>query len=253
VSDVKSAFKALTPEQQRIVEQRRIEGARSPDEWIQLLKPVAEFDRLADATRAGGGGFWARRYARKKDVPNGLRNFALPLLPILREDQDPEKPLALKIDLTGPEQRGKELSTTDPYKRGRYHKIVDTFYDDPWIQGTAHFVDGAEVQFAVIDHVRASRKTKRSTSGKIKTKHKSKKKTELSVTVSLPTRNYAAGASGARDVPKESVKQSENRTTVKLSGTVQGPTIDFTPGIEHLLELVAAAYERVDPARRKKL
>ncbi len=253
MSDVKSAFKALTPEQQKIVEQRRIEGARSADEWLALLQPVAEFDRLADATRAGGGGFWARRYARKKDVPNGLRNFALPLLPILREDQDPETPLALKIDLTGPEQRAKELRTSSPYKAGRYHKIVDTFYDDPWIEGKAHFVDGAEVHFAVIDHVRASRKTKRSASGKIKTKNKTKKKTEMTVTVSLPTRNYASGTSGARAVPKESVKEGENRTTVKLSGSVQGSTIDFTPGIEHLLELLAAAYERVDPARRKKL
>jgi hypothetical protein len=253
VNDVKSAFKALTPEQQAIVEHRRVEGARSPDEWLTLLAPVAEFDRLADRTREGGGGFFARRYARKKDVPNGLRNFALPLLPILREDHDPDAPLALKLDLTGPQQRDKEVRSTSPYKQGRYHKIVDTFYDDPWIEGQARFADGADVHFAVIDHVRASKKTKRSASGKIKTKHKAKKKTEVAVTVSLPARNYAAGTSAARAVPKQSVKQRENRTTVKLSGTVAVDRADATPGIEHLLELVAAAYERVDPARRKKL
>jgi len=253
VNDVKSAFKALTPEQQRIVEQRRIEGTKSPDEWLALLTPIAEFDRLADQTREGGGGFFARRYARKKDVPNGLRNFALPLLPILREDHDPDTPLALKLDLTGAQQRHKETRSSSPYKQGRYHKIVDTFYDDPWIEGQARFADGADVHFAVTDHVRASRKTKRSASGKIKTKNKTKKKTEVSVSVSLPARNYAAGTHGARPVPKESIKSAANRTTVKLSGTVEATTSDYTPGIEHLLVLLAAAYERVDPARRKKL
>jgi hypothetical protein len=253
VNDVKSAFKALTPEQQAIVEQQRVEGAKTPDEWLALLTPVAEFDRLADRTREGGGGFWARRYARKKDVPNGLRNFALPLLPILREDHDPDAPLTLKLDLTGAQQRRKEIRSSSPYKAGAYHKIVDTFYEDPWIECQARFVDGADVHFAITDHVRSSRKTKRSASGRIKTKNKTKKKTEVSVSVSLPARNYAAGTTAARHVPKESIKAQENRTTVKLSGTVQSGSADYTPGIEHLLELLAAAYERVDPARRKKL
>jgi hypothetical protein len=76
-------------------------GEHSPDEWTALLGPVAELDRLADRMREGGGGFFARRHARKKDVPNALRTFALPLLPILREDHDPETSLKLWLDLTG--------------------------------------------------------------------------------------------------------------------------------------------------------
>jgi hypothetical protein len=253
VSEVKSAFKALTPEQQAIVSDCRVAGERSPDEWLRLLGPVAEFDRQSDAVREGGGGFWARRYARKHDVPNGLRWFAVPLTLILREDQDPEHPLKLRIDLSGPLQPQKVVTTSPSYQKGAYHKVVDTFYADPWLEGHAHFADGADVHFTVTDHVRSSSKTKRSASGKTKRKTKTKKKSELSVTLSVPTRNYAAAPSGGRDVPKHSIKQGESKTTVKLSGTMVQPNADAVPPIRMLLELISGAYERVEPARRKKL
>jgi hypothetical protein len=253
VSDsVKSAFKALTPEQQALVKDCRIAGERSPDEWLRLLGPVAEFDRQSDAVREGGGGFWARRYARKHDVPNGLRWFVVPLTLILREDQDPARALELRIDLSGPMQPSKYVQASPTYKKGAYHKVVDRFYDDTWLEGHAHFADGADVHFTVTDHIRSSEKTKRSASGKTKRKVKRKKKSELSVTLSVPARNYAA-TTGGREVPKESVKQGESRTTVKLGGTMIQPNTDAVPPIRMLLELISAAYERVEPARRKKL
>jgi hypothetical protein len=254
VSDVKSAFKALSPEQQAIVKDCRVAGARTPDEWLRLLGPVAEFDRQSDAVREGGGGFWARRYARKHDVPNGLRWFVVPLTLILREDQDPEHPLELKLDLSGPLRADKRVGTSQPYRKGVYPSVVDTFYDDPWLEGHARFADGADVHFTVTDHVRSQSKTKRSASGKTKRKTKNKKKSQLSVSLSVPARNYApAGGGGGRDVPKASVKQGESRTTVKLSGTMVQPNADAVPPIRMLLELISAAYERVEPARRKKL
>ena len=250
---VKSVFKALTAEQQALVTDCRLAGERSPDEWLQLLGPVAEFDRQSDAVREGGGGFWARRYARKHDVPNGLRWFVVPLTLILREDQDPERPLALSIDLSGPQQPRKLVNTSPAYKKGAYHKVVDSFYADTWLRGHAHFADGADVHFTVVDHIRSSSKTKCSASGKTKRKTKNKKKSELTVTLSVPTRNYAPVAGGGRDVPKESVKRGESRTTVKLSGTMPQPDAQAVPPIRMLLELISAAYERVEPARRKKL
>ena len=69
----------------------------------------------------------------------------------------------------------------------------------------------------------------------------------------MPTRNYAPVAGGGRDVPKESVKRGESRTTVKLSGTMVQPNADAVPPIRMLLELISGAYERVEPTRRKKL
>src|SRR5215470_12605951 len=147
MSEIKNAFKGLTAEQQAIVRDKRVAGARSADDWLTLLNPVAEFDRQGDNIRMGGGGFWARRFAKKHDVPNGLRSLVIPLLPILREDCDPAKPLELRIDMTGAKQDSKEVGKGDPYKRGRYTKIVDTFYDDPWLEGRAQFADGTNVHF----------------------------------------------------------------------------------------------------------
>jgi hypothetical protein len=255
VSDIKSSFKSLTPEQQTIVTSKRIKGQHSPDDWIELLTPVAEYDKLADAVRHGAGGFFARRFARNHDLPFGLRLFTLPLLPILREDHDPDTPLELNLDLTGPEDGSKQTGKSDAYRKGAYHKVIDTFYDDPWLEGHARFVDGADVRFTVTDHVRSSRKTKRSASGKTKRKTKDKKKTELAVTVAFPARNYAAASQPASSegMRKESVKPDENRTVVRLSRVVQPARVDGIPEPEHLVELLAAAYSRVDPARRKKL
>jgi hypothetical protein len=249
---VKAAYNALTPEQRKIIDAKRVEGRRHPDEWLQLLGPIAAYDALADQP---GHGFFARRFAKRNNVPHGFRTFALPLIPILREDQDPERPLDLYIDLTGSMAPHKQVGATPQYKKPPYHKVVDTFYADPWFQGHAHFVDGANLSWVITDHVRSSRKTKRNPRGKIKTKVKNKKKTEVTVTLSVPKRNYEKAPAGAtaRAVPKEKIKPGDSRLTIKLSGTIQARSADSMPGIELLLELVSAAYERVDPARRKKL
>jgi hypothetical protein len=252
VSDIKGAYKALTPEQQQLIQTRRVEGTRTPDDWLRFLGPVAEFDKQVAHVRNGGGGFFARRFAKKHDLPDGLRLLVMPLLPILREDHDPLGKLALKIDMSGAQSPAKLATNSEPYRRGAYYHIVDSFYDDAWFQGEARFADGAHVSFAVIDHVRAQKKTKKSASGRTKRKTKAKKKTEIAVTVSLPTNNYDAGGKG-RDVPKQSVKSGAKRTIVKTSGTLVQPHVDAVPGVNAVLELIAAAYERVDPARRKKL
>jgi hypothetical protein len=252
VSNVKATFKALTAEQQAIVTGHRVAGELSPDDWLRLLGPVAEFDRQIEAARRDGG-FFARRFARKHDVPDALRAFVVPLLPILREDHDPERPLKLQLDLTGAQQPSKRVHYTAPYKKGAYPRVIDTFYDDLWLEGHAHFADGADVHFAVTDHLRTSEKTKKSASGRTKRKVKGKRKSELSVTLSAPARNYAAATGGARDVPKEAIKAGENRTVVKLSGVVAHNNLDSLPVIGMLLELIAAAYERIEPSRRKKL
>jgi len=247
---VKAAFNALTPEQRQIITAKKVEGRRLADDWLSLLGPIAAYEALCEQP---GHGFFARRFARKNTLPGGLRPFVLPLIGILREDQDPERPLDLFVDLTGYQAPGKQVGATPEYKKPPYHKVIDSFFEDPWFQGHAHFVDGADLSFVVTDHVRSSRKTKRNPRGKIKTKTKSKRKTEVSVTLSVPNRNYVPVAAGARAVPKAKLKPGDSRTTVKLGGTLARNPGGSPPGIEVLLELISAAYERVAPARSKKL
>jgi hypothetical protein len=256
MSDLKSAYRALTPDQHELIESRRISGERSPDEWLELLIPVAQFELEADAVRHGGGGFFARRFARKHNLPDEFRSFTFDLLPTLREDHDPSAPLALRLDFSGAEQKHKLSHTSEPYKSGVYHKVVDSFYDDPLVDVRARFADGAEVRILVTDHVRTSRKHKRSASGKPKVKTKSKCKTSLEVAVTFPARNYSAGseaAAGASAAGKEKVKAGEGRTTVRLNQVVARPSADGRLRLQELLDLLARAYQRVEPARKKKL
>jgi hypothetical protein len=251
MSAIRAAFKALSPEQQAIVTGKQIAGQRSPDEWLSLLAPVAEFDRQVDAVRLGAGGFWARRFARKHDLPIGLRLLAVPLLPILREDHNPSVPLELRIDLTGAQQKQKLVGKGDPHRKGAYYKVVDTFYNDPWLEGRAQFVDGADVRFVVTDLVRSSRKTKRTSSGKFKRKTKAKKKAELAITVSFPARNYGAGSEPHEDTGIREV--SDSRTVFRRKRTVALQNVDGAPSVEMLIDLFGQAYGRVDPTRKKKL
>jgi hypothetical protein len=249
---VKQAFKALTPEQRAIVETRTFSGARSPDEWIALLGPIAEYDRHADRVREGGGGFFARRYARRMDVPDALRTFAYPLLALLREDIEAGKPLELWVDLRGPQQADKIVRTSPVYQHGAYHKVVDTIYHDAWLQARARLADGSRLQFAVIDQVRSTAKEKRNPRGRIKRKTKHKKKTRLTVTLTVPNGLYTP-APGGRPVPKHKLAPGARHTKVTLGGTLVARHVDALPQLESLIELISGAYERVTPARRKKL
>ena len=121
---------------------RRRSAARTSG--CALLGPVAEYDRQADDVREGGGGFWARRYARKHDVPNGLRTFAVPLLPILREDQDPEHAARAADRPDRPAAAARSSSA----QRARTRRAPTTRSSTPSTttrgsQGRAHFADGA--------------------------------------------------------------------------------------------------------------
>ena len=134
-----------------------------------------------------------------------------PLLPILREDQDPEVPLELWVDLTGADavRQGRPEHARVQEGRlpqGRRHASTTTRGS----RAARSFADGAHVQFAVIDHVRSQFKDKRNPRGKIKRKTKNKKKTELTVTLTRPEpRCYAAGAGSGRGVPKQKLKPGD--------------------------------------------
>ena len=279
-----------------MLRQKVLSGARSPDEWIELLGPLVQYDRDAEAMRKHMGRRLAwviglgvivalaaasfqpiaaavvaavtivaalliyprYRFAKKMDLADAPLGFTVPLLPILREDADPAKPLELKLDLRGALVSGKRTGETKPYKKGAYHKVVDTLYEDPWLVGHAEFVDGTALDWTVTDHVRSSKKTKRNPRGKIKTKTKRKKKTSLDVKVVFPAKNYAAaqataGGPSAGDLRKDVIKTGDGRTTVRVSRVVKSNDVNAPLDVNHLLDLVAHAYGRVAPARRKKL
>ena len=162
MSEIKSTYKALDPVQQSLVQDRRLSQSGTVDDWLELLGPVAAFEQQCDALVKGHGHLFERRFARKHKLPDVFLEIADTLLPVLRADHDPQVPLELTIDLTGQEQKAKQVGESKPYQQGAYNRIVDTFYADRWLQGHAEFVDGADVHFSLTTNVRMSNKRKRS-------------------------------------------------------------------------------------------
>jgi hypothetical protein len=196
------------------------------------------------------------RFTKRLDVNRVPLEFISGVAPILREDCGDDGALHLRLDMRGPVLKEKETGESQPYSRGAYYKIVDTYYMDPWCAGGASFVDGTQVQWIATDYVRSQRKTKRNPRGKIKTKVKRKKKTNLDVYVTFRGKNYGRAETPTgpdRQLRKEKVESDAGKTEVHVRRTVKSPSIETPLDPRHLIDLVAAAYERVQPARRKKL
>ncbi len=288
-----SSYGSLTADHKAVVRDKVVEGDRSAEGWLELLAPLAAFDAETDAARSRAGGWLAAvviiglilaivglaiepiagaaiavaaivlsivlwsvyRRTKKMDLANGPLAFTVPLMPILREDVDPEEPVHLRLDLGGYQTHGKEKGKSEPYKKGRYYKIVDTYYEDPWLAGHARFVDGTDLQFNATDQVTSQRKTKKNPRGKIKTKTKIKKRTTIQLVAAFPAKNYKQGAAQAaapEGVRKEKVQPGEARTTVRLA-SVAKLTGDAGADPRMFIDLVARAYQQIAPARRKKL
>ena len=219
-----------------MLQTKQIDAERTAGDWVRLLAPLAAYDAEADKLRSrlggwmlgiGIGGFILAiigvainpiagaaiavaviiaelvllpnyRFTKKLDVNRTPLEFVTGVAPILREDCSDDGSLHLRLDMRGAIMNEKETGKSQPYSRGRYYRIIDTYYMDPWCAGGAAFVDGTQVQWIATDYVRSQRKTKRNPRGKVKTKTKNKKKTNLDVIVTFTDKLYdtAEGTSG---------------------------------------------------------
>ncbi|WP_320669959.1 hypothetical protein [Patulibacter defluvii] len=193
---------------------------------------------------------------KRLDLGDAALGLALPLLPLLAEDAADDAPLTLGLDLRGPTADEKQTGSSDPYARGAYHRIVDFFYADPFLHARVRFADGADVRLEAVEHVRRSRRTKRNPRGKIKTKVKDKRRVQLDVAVAFPAKNYAAAGPGGGALPptdRERIAARDGRTVVRERRVVKASGAGGPIDPAHVVDLLARAYGRVEPARRKKL
>jgi hypothetical protein len=296
LSSIRKSFRDLESEQQQLLQTKQIDAERTAGDWLRLLAPLASYDAQADRMRSRVGGWMlgigivgfilaiigvaiypiagaaiaaaviialialypTYRFTKKLDVNRTPLEFVTGVAPILREDTGDDGALHLRLDMRGSMLNDKRTGQSQPYSRGRYYRIIDTYYMDPWCAGGAAFVDGTQVQWIATDYVRSSKKTKRNPRGKIKTKTKNKKKTNIDVTVTFPDKLYdaAQGTSGPdRQLKKEKVKDdgADSKTVVKLRRTIKSPSEGTPLDPRHLVDMIAASYERVKPTRRKKL
>lgn len=275
-------FRSLSPEQKALLETKQVSGEYEPRSLIDLLRPIAEYDRLSDKARTPMGcttaalfalslpvlflvlnGFWGVLPVlllsfggavfllvtvlrlRKLDLSNNFRLVAMPLFAVLREDMEPGATMNVRLDLSSPTAKAKKTGTGKPYERGIYHKVVDTTYADPWFGGGTRLVDGSLLQWDVTDEVVESKRTK--TGRKTKTKTKYEKRTTISVTVALPHKEYAVTSLPADEGEKVKVRESEKRTTFHLAKRVKTKSLDpIDP--QEIFDIISEAYKRVRPA-----
>ena len=286
---------ALPDEQRRFLRDKQIDANWWPGEWLTFLNSTAQHDAQADAVRKRTGRWLtaavliglagaialaivqpvagvafavvalvavvvlARAWSsmRKTDLPGDNLRFAALLANVLQEDIAPGSGLWLRLDLRGPTHESKKVHVSPEYRHGVYHKVVDTFYDDPWFGGGASLADGSRLTWSVLDRTRSSRRTKRNPRGKVKTKTKLKKTTHFQVTLGLPAKNYAvpqgANQPGGGAATKVKVKPADSRTNIKVTSVARTTDVKAVPDPQALIALIADAYRRGRPSRRKKL
>ena len=275
--DAYNNYNALSPEEKGIIEAQKVDSALSPDAWIASLGALAKYDVAGDSSRKvfgcsgviaillgivgmiilqswivlavfvviGGVALYLWSRMRKRDVPNILREFILPLVAVLREDLNADEPLQLKVDMRGGTKQEKKINTQVLRDSG-YPKISESHYVDPWMEGEGSLVDGTVISWDVVDNIRERSVTKRNPRGKIKQKVKYKIKRVITARVGLRKASYAIAAAGESGML---MKSGEKRNVVRLRRQFILTQINQNPDIAELLGLITDVYKRATPAQ----
>lgn len=279
--NVLTAYRSLNAEQKRALREKKIKLNRPIGETLEFLKPLAACDTMADRMRTKLGctfaigivltvgaiifamSAWTLAvtllvvlvlaatiafgylwfWTKKIDVSNNIRSFTLPVLSVLREDIDPAHPVHVDLDLTAPNAPQKKKSESEPYKHGAYYKVIDRMYVDDWMQVDARLVDGTKLSWHVVDTIRERQKTKRNARGKIKSKTKYAKKTDLEVSMALLSKTYEVGAVRGAEVTADG-----KRNTVQMERRIRSASLDPVDP-RALLDLVADVFRSTRPAK----
>jgi hypothetical protein len=280
------AYSALTPEQKTILEHKAVQGEYSPRALVEILQPLATFDKKSDSARMGVGctgvifvivtaffvcgnpfdGLFSYLLAAlsagiaaalfvlvtklsKRDLSNNFRLVALPFFAVLQEDMDPGEKASVNLDLSSPTSEEKLVRTSEPYAKGSYYKIVDALYEDEWFAGSALLADGSTLHWEIAEEVTESKRTKRNARGKHKTKTKYHKRVRMTIDVALPSKIYAVDTSapGTTDA-KVRAKEGAKRTALRVTRRIKVKSGDpIHPRV--FLDLIADAYRKARPAQ----
>ncbi|MEW6126394.1 MAG: hypothetical protein AB1757_04960 [Acidobacteriota bacterium] len=282
------AQQALTPEQKLFVKERMVEGTTTPDDWLVLFGKVAEYDSLRDSSSKTVGWMGCGGCAglvllfilgvsnvilfpifvialiifigvsvilgkHRKDVPNHLRLFVVPLLSVLREEMRRGESLYLRLDLRGGTVADKlhsnQLSKKGQQLQASGSKIKEEFFQDVWLTGSARLADGTQLQMRVVDRIRKREEGKRRSSGKYKTKTKHKIKSRLEARLQFKRAKYTFDKTGLKAATNEkvNVQSDTGKDTVRLRRTVLSTDLNRPAKLYDFLDLLAKAYKQVKP------
>lgn len=281
------AYQSLSPRQQQVVRTKQVDIKAVPGRALDLLRSVGEFDRVSDESRGdlvklgailfGVGfacifvasyfysviyvsmgffslsavAFFLYFFFRKRDLPNTMRLFVLPLVAVLREDMEDKERLSLKVDLRGAKEKSKLQSKERKRTRNlAIHKLVESIYVDPWLQGSARLADGILIHWKIIDTLRHRDITKRGSSGKLKFKTKSKVKRLYEVQLTVPKKRYALEEGDAWDGDNVKVNHKDSKSTVRVRRVEVSRTTGRPAELRPFLQMIASVYKQVKPVER---
>ncbi|WP_295453889.1 hypothetical protein [uncultured Thiodictyon sp.] len=224
------AYWALTPEQRRLLKEKRIAGERTPAQWIALLGGLAAYDRQAEAVRTWAtvamivapmlvffgalfGGIALGYEAQAWLVALGLAlTTAAPLVALFLATRSTDlanqlREVALPLvsligeDLgphatlqLGLDLRGgtakDKLSKTLPARKERGRSIRERIFLDPWMTAAVVLRDGARLRWRITDQVHELRISRRNARGKTKSKTKFRVDSRVLAALDLPAAGY---------------------------------------------------------------
>lgn len=256
---------SLSKAAQTIILQKTVAGRQSPGDWINLFRELSDFDQHLDALRnkLGASGktaaivaaisFFAafftfglallvfipaliiaiRKYSRKSklarvDLDNDFRSTLLPFLKIMSEDLSPDKPVDLALDLAG--RTDKKMIKKAELPPGRFKKVTQTVWTDPWCRLSGSLVDGSKISLTITNHFTSQERQWRNARGKSKSKTKWKKISI--VTAGLrpdPEQFQMAQSSGQAQAGKLKIVDRGNGKIVRLTNKVRFTSVGEPP------------------------
>ena len=280
-----SLIKQLNPSQKDFLKTKTLQGKTTLEELLEFLKKLKEYDELGDAARKQLGmvllfcgigifagivcaatGFsqilgmviiavavicafvFGIIFSRLKgyDLPDQLRNLIVPLLTILKEDMAPNRPVEVSFDLRG-RTRDKQTSDEKPKMMSGYPKVRYTRFTDEWFTFRTKLVDKTAVQLKCISFIERRGITKRSRSGKIKSKTKWKNRAVVDLSLKPPAEAAAHLAEGPVSHPdlSLSVSSGEKGKTIRGRRVREKKGFESAPPVfqlDEVLDLAAQSF-----------
>lgn len=260
-------YRALGPEQRRILRDKRFAGSRPVADLLALLKPLAAFDAAANRgtyrvgvvavvsgiavffsmVGLGQGDFSPELFLipaalgavsgtfisiwislRGLDLSDNLRMIAIPLLVVLREEVRDGVPVTLTLDLRRPDTEENLVDESVDRAPVDCHMIINRIYKHGWMSGQAEMVDRARLTFNALEEVLERRRTRRRPGGALKTKTKTRTKTTYTVGLDLPDSYQVTTTSDAPSATGVKVK-------MKAEPNSAGPTLKLSRTIKELV------------------
>jgi hypothetical protein len=232
----RKALEALPPLHRQLVEQKQLSQSLTPPQWVDLLTSIQTNQQTV----------------HRHPLPPRTAEVVLPLLRILLEDVPDDGFLGVRLDLTGSDAAGKagpeqSLPVAKPVR-----KCLQHYEFDPWFSAEAKLNDKSKLDVWIADVVRVRRITKRSTSGKIKTKTKKKISQRLRVQLSVPGDRVVAAPAKGEPAWCRITMERDDRHTV-LDGRAKYPVVGPPNNqLNNVLLLVGEVFRWVPPARPER-